>query len=232
VKARLPSFRSVQSKLFAGVLLTSMVATLLTGGSLFIIDLVTYRKINTSDLAVQAELLANATTAALQFDDRAVAQQNLAFLTARPSIRVAAIYDAGGVPFASYTRQDVPASSAAPPGPRLDTASITGDRLEVYRQIRVGKEILGTVYLQSDLYLGERIAAYAAIAFAVTLAAFGVALLLSTRLQPGITRPITQISHLAHEVVARRDYSLRATRTTDDEVGALAVAFNEMLSEI
>jgi PAS domain S-box-containing protein len=59
-----------------------------------------------------------------------------------------------------------------------------------------------------------------------------VSVLLSARLQASITRPIIQISSLAREVVDKRDYSLRAKRTTDDEIGTLADAFNEMLSEI
>src|SRR5262249_53374267 len=92
---------------------------------------------------------------------------------------------------------------------------------------------VGTVYLVADLDLRERIASYLAIAFVVTLLALGVAMLLSLWFQSGVTRPLIEMSMLAHDVVETRDYSLRAKATaTGDEVGTLARAMNEMLEEI
>ncbi|HSS26697.1 MAG TPA: ATP-binding protein, partial [Usitatibacter sp.] len=56
--------------------------------------------------------------------------------------------------------------------------------------------------------------------------------LLTEWLQRAITRPIIHVSDLAREVVQKRDYTLRARRTTQDETGNLVDAFNEMLEEI
>ncbi len=47
-----------------------------------------------------------------------------------------------------------------------------------------------------------------------------------------MTRPILAISEVARGVVQQRDYSKRAPHFSDDEVGALADAFNDMLSQI
>jgi signal transduction histidine kinase len=66
----------------------------------------------------------------------------------------------------------------------------------------------------------------------VSLAALLVSLMLSAWMQAGVTRPIVEIASLARQVVEKRDYSLRARRTTQDEIATLVDAFNGMLSEI
>jgi signal transduction histidine kinase/CheY-like chemotaxis protein/HPt (histidine-containing phosphotransfer) domain-containing protein len=225
------AFKSVRQKLFAGVLLTSLVALLVSGVSLFLYDLYTYRETTSNGLALDARLLGYVTSAALQFDDRAVAEQNLAFLKSRPTIRSAAIYGPRGELFATYLRRGVPASEI-PARPDIDGISISGDRTDVVHRVRADKEILGTVYISEDLEMYKRVGSYAVIALAVMLAALGVSTALSAWLQRAITRPIIRISDLAREVVEKRDYSLRAQRTTRDEIGVLVEAFNEMLAEI
>ena len=225
------AFKSVRQKLFAAGLLASFVALLVAGSGLFLYDLRSHRQTSSTDLAIQAELLGYASAAALQFDDPVVAAQNLAFLKARPTIRSAAIYNARGAVFASYKRPDIEAGG--PPAiPGTAGIAIDSDRISVFHPIVSNRESVGTVYLDADLEMYKRIGSYAAIALAVILAALIVSLLLSSRLTAGITRPIIQISDLAREVVEKRDYSLRANRTTDDEIGTLADAFNEMLAEI
>ena len=231
MRRRLFVFRSVRQKLFAGVLFTSLVALLVTAASLFLYDLSTHRATSAADLTTQAELLAHTSTAALQFDDAAVAAQNLSFLKSRPTIRTAAIYHSNGSLFASYARQDL---DGARPPPAAGARGITvgDDRIAVFLPIFAGKDPVGTVYLEADLEMDKRIASYAAIALAVILASLVVAVLLSARLQAAITHPIIEISDLARDVVEKRNYALRAHRTTDDEIGTLADAFNEMLAEI
>ena len=222
---------SVRRKLFASALVTCLVAVLLTGASLFAYDLHTYRTTTSTDLGIQAELLGHATSAALEFNDRAVANENLSFLAVRPTVRRAAIYEQGGRVFATYNRADL-RGVPVPAVPPIAGVAIDGDRVVVTRRIAGDNQTLGTVFLEADLGMGQRIASYAGIMLAVTLVALAAALLLSARLQSGITRPIAAISDVAHQVIAKRDYAVRATRTTDDEIGTLVDALNEMLSEI
>ena len=231
MRALFPGFRSVRQKLFAGVLLTSLAALLIAGASLFVYDVRNYRDSTARNLAVEAELLGNVTMAAIEFDDRALAAQNLSFLKARPNVRAAAIFNPRGALFASYVRPDV-SKAELPALPGTDGAAIEGERVAVFHRILANNQIVGTVYLAQDLGMFERAGTYAAILFAVMLAALVVAAMLSEALQKGITRPIIQISSLAREVVEKRDYNVRATRTTRDEIGTLVDAFNAMLSEI
>ena len=225
------AFRSVRQKLFSGAVLTSLVALVVTGASLFVYDLHTYRQNAATDLALQADLLGNVSTAALQFDDQSAAAKNLAFLHSRDNIRAAVLFTPRGAVFATYLRPDVE-KEALPRLPGPDATTIRGDVISGYHRIVSNGEIAGTIYLEANLGMYERSASYAAIAFAVMLAALLASLMLSSWLQESITAPIIQISGLAREVVDKRVYSMRATRTTNDEIGTLVDAFNEMLSEI
>ena len=231
MSARRFAFTSVRQKLFAGAILASLVALLVSGVTLFAYDLHGYRKSSLASLAIEAELVGHASSAALQFEDPVVAATNLGFFKARPTVRAAALYDPRGALFATYARPDV-LQSELPASPGMDGGVIEGGRIAVFHRLRVNGELVGSVYLSEDLDVGARIASYAAIALAVMVAALVVSALLSAWIQKGITQPITQVSALAHEVVATRNYSARATRTTADEVGTLVDAFNEMLAEI
>ena len=225
------AFTSVRQKLFAGVLLTSLAALLVSCAGLFVYDLNSYRESSATRLAVEAQLLGHVTSAALQFDDRAQAARNLAFLKSRQTVRVAAIYNPRGEVFASYVRPGI-SRTEIPAVPQLDVTTIEVDRTAVFRRAVADAETVGTVYLSEDLAVGARIGSYAAIAFAMMFVALAASAILSAGLQRSLTRPIIEVSNLAREVVERRDYSLRARRTTGDEIGSLVDAFNEMLAEI
>src|SRR5258708_6641582 len=66
----------------------------------------------------------------------------------------------------------------------------------------------------------------------VLLAASLVALIISGKLQGLISLPILQLSQTARDVSEKKDYSLRASSQTHDEVGTLIDSFNEMLAQI
>ncbi len=224
-------FRSVRQKLFAGALLTSAVALLVTGSALFYYDLSSYRAQVADSLVAHAGLVGRATTAALRFDDRKSAATNLALLGRLPEIRKAAVYNARGGVFASYRRGDV-GDAGLPPLPGAEGTTIEGDRVRTFRRVIENDEIVGTVYLEADYASGERVASYAVIALSAMVVALGLSLAFASWLQRRITRPITEVAAIARHVVDRKDYSVRARRTTEDEIGTLVEAFNDMLSQI
>lgn len=223
--------RSVRYKLFVGVLLTSIAALLVTGLSLLAYDLHNLRATLADDLTTQAELIGRACAPALQFDDPKAANDNLALLRARPLIDGAALYNAKGMIFGSYSR---PGASAAsfPQLPGDDSVDFAGENITVTRRIVDNDEIVGSIYLHAHYNLYQRVRNYLGIVLAVGSLALLVSLLLSTWLQATVTRPILDITKVAQQVIEKRDYSPRASRSTDDEIGYLVDAFNRMLAEI
>jgi diguanylate cyclase (GGDEF)-like protein len=65
-----------------------------------------------------------------------------------------------------------------------------------------------------------------------TLVALIFAHVLARRLIASITRPLSRLVTLTHNVAAQEDYTLRETVESRDEIGDLSQAFNTMLSHI
>jgi signal transduction histidine kinase len=221
---------SIQQKLIAVVLVTTMVALIVALGAIVAYDLRVYHRSLIADMTTQAELLGRMTAPALTFDDRKVADENLGLLRFRPQVGAAAIYNARGVLFASYARQGN--IQEFPKLPEPDGMRIDGHDLILFKRTVSDGEILGTVYLRADYELFDRVRDYFGIALLVAVIAMFVAFLMSSRLQKYVTRPVLAIAGIAREVVAQRNYSRRAEKMSNDEVGELVEAFNDMLAEI
>jgi signal transduction histidine kinase/CheY-like chemotaxis protein len=221
---------SMRQKLLAVVMLTTLVALLVSIGGVIAYDLRGYHKALLGDMSTQAELLGHMSSAALTFDDAALARENLASLRIRPAVRAGAIYKANGTLFASYVAPSE--KNLFPREPLADSMVVEGDHLLVYRRIVEKGEFIGTVYLRAEYQLISRALDYLAIAAAVTLLAMLTAYLLMRRLGRIVTAPIFAITEIAREVVDTRDYSRRAVRISDDEAGELVDSFNAMLTEI
>jgi signal transduction histidine kinase/AmiR/NasT family two-component response regulator len=227
---RLLRQRTLRLKLFAVVLLTTFVALLVALGGLLAYNLHVYRESLVADLSTQAELLGHMTAPALSFDDRRLATENLSLLRLRPNVRAAAIYDARGRPFATYTLAGEGAS--LPKFPEADAVRTEGWTIVLFKRIVSDREIVGVVYLRADYGIVAYALGYLGIAAVVMGVAMLIAFLLSARLQKVITEPVLAISRIAREVVEQRDYSRRGVKLSDDEVGTLVDAFNDMLAEI
>src|SRR5438067_323270 len=70
------------------------------------------------------------------------------------------------------------------------------------------------------------------LADAIVLGAALIAFLFSSRLQRIISGPILSLAHTAKIVSEQKNYSVRAEKRTDDEIGFLIDRFNGMLSQI
>lgn len=223
--------RSVRQKLFLVVLATTFAALVMTGIAMAIYEVRTYQQSWSNDLMTQAEILGRASAPALTFDDPESATQYLSLLRARPTISAAAIYNAKGKLFAKYVHSDA-ASSIFPALPELDGTRIEGNELVVFKRLIENNEILGTVYLRADYELWQRLLDYLGILGVVMALSLLVALLMSIWLQRAVTRPILMVADVARNVMEKRDFSLRVTKTTEDEIGVLVDAFNAMLAEV
>jgi signal transduction histidine kinase len=223
--------RSIQNKLILVVLAATFAALAVTGVALVIYDLRTYQQSGVQDLATHAQILGRATAPALAFDDPKAANQYLSLLKAKPNITAAAIYNIRGKRFASYQRSDEP-NLAFPAIPELDGSRVEGDELVLFKRIVENNEILGTVYIRAEYALVGRLMDFLGILGAVLVLSLLVALLMSAWLQAAVSKPILAMAAVARQVMERRDFSLRAAKTTEDELGYLVDTFNDMLAEV
>src|SRR5205085_4910999 len=94
-------------------------------------------------------------------------------------------------------------------------------------------DTIGSAYVQVDLEeLYGRIRRYALTLLSVLCGALSVAFLLATGLMRVISEPIKHLVDVARCVSSDKNYSVRASKHGNDELGLLVDAFNEMLSQI
>lgn len=223
--------RSIRHKVALLVLATTLAALVVTGVALLIYDLRAYREAGLNDLVAQAEILGRASAPALAFDDPKAAREYLLLLKAKPGISAAAIYNARGRLFATYTRAD--RGDAGFPGlPESEGSRIEANDFTLFKRIVENNEILGTVYLRADYEVLGRLGDYLGILGSVTALSLLVALLISAWLQKTLTQPILDVASVTRRVMESRDFSLRAAKTTEDEIGQLVDAINGMLVEV
>ncbi len=229
----LPSFvgvrRTVRGKLMRVVLITTVSALCVAGMAMLTVDLTRYQKSWASDLTTEASILAVSLAPALAFNDQEGAMRDLSALKARPRVMAAALYATDGTVYASFVRDGALPIPRKPPPEGLRTS---GQRVEYAHTIARNGEVLGTLYLRARYDTLGRVAAYLGIFALVTLLAVAVAFLMSRWLQRVITEPLDAMAVLARAIVTYRDYSLRVEKTSDDELGVVVDAFNNMLEEV
>jgi PAS domain S-box-containing protein len=226
---RRPARGTVRAKLMRLVLLTTGLAVLIAGAAMLAQDFKVYRKSWADNLSNEAQILALSTAPALEFDDFEVAARNLDALQARPQVLVAALYSLHGSLYASYVRP-----GAAPPPARAPAIGLrmSSELIEIAQPVERKGEALGVIYLRARYDLWNRLASYLGIFVLVTASSVAFAYVFSSQLQRGITEPLDAMAAVARQVVSRRDYSLRARKQADDEIGVVVDAFNKMLEEV
>ena len=223
---------SIRGKLMLITMVTSMVAVLVAGALFIWYDVRSFKDKMKENLALVAEGVAINATPALEFESLESAKDILGALRAYEHIETAVIFDKKGNAVA-YRRGDVAADSRPPLRP--DGPYFENDHLLLYRSVKKEgeRDSLGTVYIQSDLEeLHARTATNTRAAAIVVLGSSLVALLLSSRLQKLISAPILRLAALESRVSRERDYSLRAAKDAQDELGTLIDGFNDMLVQI
>ena len=191
-----------------------------------------FKQMRIGDLNALANILGTNSTAPLEFKDPAAAHDILTALAAKPHILTAVIYDREGMPFAVY-HPGISESRYVPPKVGPDASQFTSKRVMVFQTITFDSEKVGTVFLEEDAVeyrelLEGYLLFFGLIVAAVSLGAF----VMAARLQRPISNPILELAWTAKMVTSSRDYSIRAGKRSEDEVGVLIDGFNQMLEQI
>ena len=221
----------IKWKLTVIIVVNSVIALALASAAFIAYESVQLPRETVADLATLADMTAAHSTAPLTFEDRRSAQEILGALRAESHILEARIYDRSGRIFAGYTRDG--AQAHYPPAPRQPGLYFENGTLILFEPIRLDGEAIGSIYLNSDLEkVNSRLRSYSAMLGLFMLASCLVAFLFSSRLQRAISGPILHLSETARQVSSAHNFSVRARKQNEDELGVLTDAFNRMLTQI
>ena len=223
---------SIKGKLTLLTMLTSGAALLLSFTLLGLNDVRAFRRSMERDLQSLADVIGASAISSLDFDDEAVATKTLAPLEHKRSILAAAIYTKDDKILGSYFRDGQSSANQLPPHGD-DGYRYAGGRLLVCKPIQRAGDRLGTIFFQVDMSpLRELIMGYFLIGLVIFAVALLVAFAVSSRLQRVISGPVLELAQTTRVVSERKDYAIRATKHSEDEIGFLIDRFNEMLGEM
>ncbi|HKQ39796.1 MAG TPA: PAS domain S-box protein, partial [Verrucomicrobiae bacterium] len=216
------------------MLLVAAAALLLSAGAFLTYEVLAFRAELRDQVETLAHIVARNCTAALVFQDDKDADEVLSGLEEERHLLAGAVYTRDGRLFAQYRRPGESGSAAvipqtpAPLGARFERGSLV-----VFNSVMEGQRQVGTIYLQMSVAaLNQRVKVYLLTLTGILLASLGLAWFLSWKLQRGVSRPILALTQVAHAIAERRDYSVRAEKSSEDELGVLTDAFNQMLERI
>jgi len=221
----------IRQKLMVIILLTSGAVMLLTCALFFAYEFWTFRQTMVRQASTIGQIVADNSTAALAFQNVEDAKEILNVLKAEPHIVAAGLYTKEGKLFSRYPAT-LPAA-AFPDVPAEDGYRFERSHLDGFQPVVQGAKRIGTLYLQTDLgAVHERFRLYGLIVVLVAAVTFLLAYTLSMALQKQISRPILSLAETAKVISERRDFSVRATKLGNDELGLLTDAFNQTLAEV
>jgi len=224
---------SIKRKLTLITMLTSSAALVLSALSFLVYDLISFRHLLIQDLQTQAEIIGYNSAGAMEFKDVPAATATLAALTAKEDVVTAVLYSRDSKAFAFYSRGNKEIPRALPARLADQNYRFDGGYLQVFHDVTLGGEHLGTLFLQSDMRQWSlRARRYAGILCGFVLVSGLFALFVSSKLQRLISRPILHLEDTMRMVSANKNYEVRATKSYGDEIGRLIDGFNTMLAEI
>jgi len=224
--------QSVRHKLIALMVSVSFVSLLLASIAFSTTDRINSQQVVADNLGTMASIIAANSTAAILFGDAAAASETLGFLDSRDHIQAAAIYNAVGEIFATHQKAGVKVEFPAV-RPNTETVRFRNNHIELNQPIVYQGNIIGGVYLQSDIdAVQQRLSMFLKIVSAVLFTSLLITLLLSTRMSRVITDPLLRLSEIARQITTEKNYSLRVVGREKDELGDLIADFNAMLDEI
>ena len=199
------------------------------------------RKTMVENLISLADVVGRNSRAAITFNDQKTAEETLSALMNQPNIISAHIYKNDGSEFAKFLNKksgkapsDRPVENHAAALKELkDDYIFAIDHLDLDRRIVLDNETIGVVNIRADLQeMYSRLAWNTVIAIIFMITSIFIAYVLALRLQRVITKPVLNLTEKMNIISTKKNYSVRAVKESDDEVGVLIDGFNDMLEQI
>lgn len=223
---------SINSKLLLTVLFPSLTSLIFAGVFLVMLEIGEFQKITQNDLTTLATLIGNRSTAAVMFHDEDLAKENLSSLNLQPAVQAACLYDQKGDFFAQFLKPGE-TTWTCPASVKEEKNHFKNNSLFVVVPIIDKSESLGTILIHADFSKAYwRKIQFTGLLFLVLVGVSIMAFFLSAPLIRLISLPIIKLAETVNTIINTNDYSLRANKVHNDELGVLVDAFNGLIDTV
>lgn len=227
---------SIRHKLVVIIMGVTFAALMTANLFQLVVSYYTIRSETDSKIQVTVNLTVKNIAPYLPIGDKQAVVRSLGSLVYERSIYKACVYDAAGALFVSYvgTEGIFPVSGNYCPQMRHSvSAEMELNEVHVLQHVELDGHEVGWLFLDYNLTQMHRAFFYEAwIALIVMGIAMLVAYLLAGRFQQPVTGPVQHLSDVALTLAENRDFSIRAEKESNDELGVLVDAFNGMLQGV
>jgi signal transduction histidine kinase len=223
---------SLSKKIKIIVILSTSLALILASASFLWLAWYSLRDSAKMDAIGLANAIGNNCSAALLFNDSKSAREIIGALGSDHRVMEAAIYQPNGSKLATYWKEAVK-TGQLPLSIQPEAFIFQSDSLIVIRDITMDKELIGSIYIQMGLdSLKSLFIKIVIIMCAIMVGVLLLTYIIASRVQRLVSKPILNLAQTVQTIARNKDYSLRANKTAQDEVGDLIDGFNDMLEQI
>jgi diguanylate cyclase (GGDEF)-like protein/PAS domain S-box-containing protein len=223
---------SINRKLLLILLFSSLVSLLFAGIFLIILELSEFQRTTKEDLSALAGVIGNRSTAALMFDDRNLAAENLTVFNNIPAVQLTCLYSNPSTVFVGLAN-NTQANQFCPASIKGEQSRFENKQLIVIKPIKLDTEEIGIVYIRADLSRAYwRKIKFIGLLFLVLVAVSLLTFLLSQPLLKLISTPVKMLVNTVKKINDSGDFSLRAVKLGNDEMGVLVDSFNGLIETV
>jgi len=226
------SFTSIGQKLTTVIMLITGAVLIIACSALFAFQAWTIKNRMINELAVTADMVSSNIAVAAMFKDEEKSEQILSGLQAMPQISGAWLELNDGTRLAEFGSLDEEHGGIIPK--TGENLALEGHRALFVRTVVRDEAQQGTLYILADFEASyyALLKLNGSILMVVIAASLIFTYLLTGVLQHLITAPILKLTATANQIATAKDYSVRADKAGNDEVGVLTDTFNQMLEQI
>jgi len=233
---------SINRKLTVIIIFSCLFVSLMASGFFISLDIISLRQSTVEDLSGLARVIGINCAAPLEFLDSETADEILSSLSVRPYILQAILYTVDGQIFSQYRKPSLSSLEVLKLCEQFEVEDIQLEsefhyfhktHIDLFVPIGEPGKVIGMVVLQADQ--GEFYAILTRLIYAVcgiTIVTLLLAFFFSSILTKIISRPILALAETTERIRREKNYTLRAEKRSEDELGVLVRGVNSMLDGI
>lgn len=224
---------SIRNKLILIIVLSSLVVSLVITSFFVGLEIYSFRRDMVVNLTGLAKVIGINCSAPLEFMDSDTAEEVLSSLSVRPNIMQAALYDKNGDIFSRYKSLLPCTLFPSHMSMQKEFFKFKNRHITLYVPMKGKGNGSGAIFLEADMEeFYEKLFKSLYVASFIMAGALILCWLISFRLQRIISDPVASLAKAMKDVRSNEDYSLRAEKKSNDELGDLTDGFNAMLDHI